>query len=129
MEAIKLATNRARPLEGDGRGGFEGSPNGRWSSSFPSGHAINTWAMASVLAHQYPHPLIVPILAYAGATVVVAARVGARRHFPGDVVAGSAIGWFIGDYIYGRRHNSDLDHKPSVAERLLDHVRIGVALQ
>jgi membrane-associated phospholipid phosphatase len=128
-EAIKLATNRARPLEGDGRGHFEDSPNGRWNSSFPSGHAINTWVMASVIAHQYSHKKIIPILVYTGATAVVVSRVGARKHFPGDVVAGSAMGWFIGDYVYGKRHNRDLDHKPTVAQTLLDHVHLGLSLQ
>jgi hypothetical protein len=39
-----MAANRARPLEGNGRGQFGDSPNGRWNSSFPSGHAINTGA-------------------------------------------------------------------------------------
>ena len=108
VEAIKMIADRARPLEADGRGGFQDSPS-RWGSSFPSGHAITTWAMASVIAHQYPHPRIVPIIAYTLASTVVFARVGARQHFPGDVMAGSAMGWFIGDYVFGRRHNRELD--------------------
>jgi membrane-associated phospholipid phosphatase len=128
-EGLKLVTDRARPLESNGHGGFEDSPNGRWSSGFPSGHAINTWAMASVFAHQYPHPRYVPILIYAAAGVVVVSRVGARQHFPGDVVAGSAMGWFIGDYVYGKRHNRELDHKPTVAQTLLDHVHLGLEFQ
>jgi membrane-associated phospholipid phosphatase len=129
VEVVKLAADRARPLESDGRGHFEDSSGGRLNSSFPSGHAISTWAMASVIAHQYPHPRIVPILAYALATTVVVSRVGARQHFPGDVVAGSAMGWFIGDYVYGRRHNRDLDRKPTISEKLLDRVHLGVELQ
>jgi membrane-associated phospholipid phosphatase len=129
VEAVKLATDRSRPLEGDGKGHFEDSPNGRWNSSFPSGHAINVWAIASVLAHQYPHPRIIPVVVYGLASTVVIARVGARRHFPGDVVAGSAMGWFIGDYVYGKRHNRDLDHKPTVGEKILNHVRIGAEIQ
>ncbi len=127
-EAIKLVADRARPLETDGKGHFEDSPT-RWSSGFPSGHAINTWAMASIIAHQYRHPRIIPITAYALATTVIVARVGARQHFPGDVLAGSAMGWFIGDYVYGKRHNQELDHKPTVAEKILDHVRIGAAIE
>jgi membrane-associated phospholipid phosphatase len=128
VEAVKLATDRARPTEGDGGGHFQASPNGRLSSSFPSGHAISAWAMASVIAHQYSHHRIVPILAYGLASTVIVARVGARKHFPGDVVAGSALGWFIGDYTYGRRHNRDLDQKPTVAQRLLDHVHLGAEM-
>ncbi len=123
VEAVKLATDRARPYQGDGNGHFEAGPS-RWSSGFPSGHAINTWAMASIVAHQYPHPLIVPILAYTFATAVVAARVSARQHFPGDVVAGSAMGWFIGDFVYGRRHNRELDAKKTAVQKILNHVQI-----
>ena len=83
--------------------------------------------VASVIAHQYPHPRIVPLIAYALASTVVLARVGARRHFPGDVAAGSAMGWFIGDYVYGRRHNLRLDEKPTIAQRILNRLRIGAA--
>jgi len=108
VEAVKLTADRARPYE-NSAGKFESSPHGRWSSSFPSGHAISVWSLASVAAHQYRHKKIVPIVAYALATTVVAARVGARQHFPADVVAGSAMGWFIGDAIYGKRHNQELD--------------------
>ena len=127
-EAVKLVADRARPLEGNGRGQFGDSPNGRWNSSFPSGHAINTWALASVIAHEYPKP-VVYVIAYGLASTVVVARVGARKHFPGDVLAGGALGWFMGDYVYGRRHNRELDHKAPVARRVLDHVRLGVAIE
>jgi membrane-associated phospholipid phosphatase len=129
VEAIKLVSDRARPLESDGKGHFWDSTNGRWSSGFPSGHAINVWALASVVAHQYPHPRIVPILAYGLASTVVVARVGARQHFPGDVVAGSAMGWFIGDYVYGKRHNRELDRKRGVVQKVLDQVHLGSAIQ
>jgi len=128
-EAMKLVADRARPLEGNGKGDFEDSPNGRWSSGFPSGHAINSWALASVVAHQYPHPRYIPVIAYLLASTVVVSRVGARQHFPGDVVAGSAMGWFIGDYVYGKRHDSELDQKRTVAQKILSHVRVGAAVE
>lgn len=129
VEAVKIAADRERPTEGSGKGEFESSSGGRWSSGFPSGHAIAAWSLASVVAHQYPHPRIIPILAYGLASTVIVARVGARQHFPGDVVAGSAMGWFIGDYVYGRRHNRELDHKPTAAEKILDHIHLGAELQ
>ncbi|MBZ5726995.1 MAG: phosphatase PAP2 family protein [Acidobacteriia bacterium] len=129
VEAVKIVADRARPLESDGKGHFEDSPKGRLYSGFPSGHAISTWAMASVVAHQYPHPRIIPILAYGLASTVVIARVGARQHFPGDVVAGSAMGWFIGDFVYGKRHNDALDQKPTAAQKVLGHVHFGLELR
>lgn len=122
-EVVKLAANRARPTEDNGRGRFWSQPGSRLNSGFPSGHAMNTWALASVIAHEYPRPLV-KILAYGLASTVVISRVGARKHFPADVVAGGGIGWFLGDYIYGRRHNRELDRKPTVARRILDRVRI-----
>jgi len=126
-ETLKLVTNRARPTERDGHGHFQDGANGRWNSSFPSGHALNTWALASVIAHEYPTPLV-KIVAYGLASTVIISRVGARKHFPGDVVAGSAIGWFLGDYVYGKRHNRALDAKPSGILRVLDRVHLGLAV-
>jgi membrane-associated phospholipid phosphatase len=123
--ALKAVTDRARPLESDGNGHFLDGAHGVVNSGFPSGHAISSWALASIVAHQYPHPRIIPILAYALASTVVVSRVGARKHFPGDVVAGAALGWFIGDFVYGRRHNSELDGKTSVGSKILSHLRIG----
>ena len=128
--ALKTITNRARPVDGDGNGGFFSGTVGRWNSGFPSGHAINTWALASIFAHQYPRPIIVPLIAYGLASTVVVSRVGARRHFPGDAMAGAAMGWFIGDYIYGKRHNTELDPKrASITQKILSHVRLGAAIE
>lgn len=122
---IKSATDRARPLEGNGKGGFWDSTGGVYNSGFPSGHAINTFGIASVFAHEYPHKWWVKLLAYGYAGTVVGARLAARKHFPGDVLAGGAMGWFTGDYVYARRHNPDLDGKQSVARKILAHVSIG----
>ena len=109
--ALKSATDRARPLESDGKGHFWDGAGSPVNAGFPSGHAISAWALASVVAHQYPHPRIIPILAYALAGSVVVSRVGARKHFPSDAVAGAALGWFVGDFVFGRRHNRRLDTK------------------
>jgi len=123
---LKAATHRARPLEGNGEGHFWDASGSVWNASFPSGHAINTFALASIFAHQY-RGVTVPIISYSLATLVVGARVAAQRHFPGDVIAGAAMGWFIGDYVYGKRHNPALDEKKPISWRILDHVRWGPA--
>jgi membrane-associated phospholipid phosphatase len=122
---IKSVTNRERPLEGNGEGRFFHG-NSVWNASFPSGHAINTFGMASIFAHEYPHKLWVKLLAYGYAGAIVGARLAADKHFPSDVVAGGAMGWFIGDYVYAKRHNPDVDKKP-VARKILEHIRIGPA--
>jgi membrane-associated phospholipid phosphatase len=127
--AMKSVFDRQRPLEGQGNGEFEASSGARYSSSFPSGHAIETFALASVLAHEYPHRRWVQVFAYSYAAGVVGARLAANKHFPGDVMAGGAIGWFVGDFVYGKRHNPALDKTPTVTERILDHLQIGLSSQ
>jgi membrane-associated phospholipid phosphatase len=122
---IKAATDRARPFEGDGTGQFWGSTGPWWNASFPSGHAINTFGLASIFAHEYSDKLWVKILAYGYAGGVVGARLASNRHFPGDVVSGAAMGWFIGDYVYGKRHNPETDAKKTISQKILDHVHFG----
>ena len=125
-EVLKAIFDRARPLEGNGNGQFWASTSSRVNSSFPSGHAFSTFAVASIFAHEYRHTTWVKVLAYSYAGGVVGARLAANKHFPGDVLAGGAIGWFIGDYVYGKRHNPALD-KPGVTEKIFDHIRLGPA--
>jgi membrane-associated phospholipid phosphatase len=125
--ALKSIFDRERPTENNGNGEFESSTSPRYNSSFPSGHAIETFAMASIFAHEYPHKLWVKLLVYGYAGGVMGARLAANKHFPGDVMAGGAIGWFVGDYVYAKRHNPELDKKPTAMQKILDHVRIGGA--
>lgn len=124
---LKSVFDRQRPLEGHGNGEFGASSSPRWNSSFPSGHAIETMAIASVFAHEYPHKKWVQILAYSYPAGIIGARLAANRHFPGDVMFGSAVGWFVGDYVYGHRHNPGLDKKPTITQRIMKHVRVGPA--
>ena len=123
--AVKSITDRERPKEGSGEGHFWASTSPRYSSSFPSGHAIETFALASIFAHEYHDKLWVKLLAYAYAGGVVGARLAANKHFPGDVIAGGAMGWFIGDYVYAKRHNPQLDDRRSALQKVLAHVEIG----
>jgi membrane-associated phospholipid phosphatase len=126
-EAIKLVADRQRPLEGTGEGQFFES-NNRINSSFPSGHAINTFALTSVFAHEYHDKWWVKVLAYSYAGGVCLARLAANRHFPSDTLAGGAMGWFIGDYVYGHRHNPAIEGKRTAAQKILDHVHFGGAM-
>lgn len=92
----------------------ERNPGDFWGggTSFPSGHAIQVWSIASLLDHEYKHKRIVGISAYSLAGIVSAARIAARKHFASDVVAGGTMGWFIGRYVYDT-HMSHLAHKHS----------------
>jgi membrane-associated phospholipid phosphatase len=94
---LQLITGRERPDEGSGNGRFW--HNNALSSSFPSGHALFTWSMASVIAHEYPRPWV-KWLVYGTATAVSVTRFTGREHFPSDVVVGSVVGYLIGRHIF-----------------------------
>jgi undecaprenyl-diphosphatase len=61
--------------------------------SFPSNHAINMGAAAAVLTVAYPAGAL---LFAAGAVLVGYSRVYVGAHYPGDVLAGLALGVAIG---------------------------------
>jgi membrane-associated phospholipid phosphatase len=92
----------------------EKNPGDFWGggTSFPSGHAIQIWSIASLLDHEYMHKKIVGITAYSLAGIVSAARIAAQKHFASDVVSGGAMGWFIGRFVY-QTHMSHLTHSHS----------------
>ena len=94
-EAFKVTTRRQRPTAGDGNGKFF-----QGGSSFPSGHASVSWALASVVAHEYNENIWYPTAAYALASLVSFSRLSGQNHFPSDVFVGSALGWFTGRYVF-----------------------------
>jgi membrane-associated phospholipid phosphatase len=102
---LKLATNRERPNDGLGTGRFwpHGTRDYSLDSSFPSGHAAASWALARVIAAEYPG-WWTKLGAYSFATAISASRITGREHFPSDVVVGSTFGYLIGGYVV--RHHS-----------------------
>ena len=102
---MQFASGRERPTEGTGNGRFE-IHNG-FNSSFPAGHPMFTWAMASVVAHEYPKPWV-EWLAYGAAATVSATRFTARMHFPSDILVGSTLGYLVGTHIFHSHCKSGL---------------------
>ena len=94
-EVFKLTMRRERPLDGDGKGRFF-----QGGSSFPSGHSTVSWALASVVAHEYNSNIFYPIAAYSLASLVSFSRLSGQNHFPSDIFAGAALGWFTGRYVF-----------------------------
>jgi membrane-associated phospholipid phosphatase len=82
--ALKALTHRRRP---HGSGDDE---------SFPSNHATQAFTVATVIARHYEDRRWVRWLAYGVATGVGFARIYHDDHYTSDVIAGAAIGTFVG---------------------------------
>lgn len=77
-----------------GRGSVISSP-----ASFPSGHTIAAFSIATVFADRYRRHRWVPWVAYALASVVGFSRVTLQAHFASDVFAGAALGYAVSHYV------------------------------
>lgn len=85
---IKYVTGRARPDAGLGSTSFKPLSS---RDSFPSRHAIMSWAVATPFALEYDSNW-----RYGAAAIASLARVTRREHWVSDVVAGSLLGYGIG---------------------------------
>ena len=103
-EIFKYAAGRERPFTGTSPGRFFVG-----GDSFPSVHSSVSWAIASVIAHEYPGPMT-QLLAYGTAGGVSAARWAGQKHFFSDVAIGAALGWYMGRQVYrSHSHYSDAE--------------------
>jgi membrane-associated phospholipid phosphatase len=100
---LKDATRRVRPAAVPVKGGnysdvwFEsgGSPL-RGNGSFPSGHTIAAFSIATVIARRYSvHHRWVPYAAYGAAALVGFSRLSLSAHFASDLFMGGALGYSI----------------------------------
>jgi membrane-associated phospholipid phosphatase len=69
--------------------------NGVFNHSFPSGHAMEAFAVATVFAQRYRKHRWVPWVAYGVAGAIGFSRVTLQSHFPTDVFLGAALGYSI----------------------------------
>jgi hypothetical protein len=97
---IKAATARVRPNNPNESRFFQYGSSG--ADSFPSGHAMGAFSVASVFAEVYHDKKWVPWLSYGLATMVSASRLALGRHYPGDVVVGAVLGASIGRGVVAR---------------------------
>ena len=101
---LKEITQRRRPLAATGRGDFF-----KGGSSFPSGHSIEAWSLATVIANEYHDRRLVQVAAYGIAGAVGVARFTGQKHYLSDVLVGSAMGYGIGRYVYRAHHRKTSD--------------------
>lgn len=128
--AMKAIFQRERPFSGGAEGKFF---SGNWSNgSFPSGHSMFDWTIASVVAHEYPKWEVQAAM-YGLALFGSGSRVTAGVHFPSDVVVGSTLGFLVGRYV-AKQDNHLPGGAPAhphskilrVEDAVLSHVSIGI---
>ena len=104
MVVMKTIARRARPTEFPVAGPYNDSffrSNASFfgkGTSFPSGHALMAFSVATVFARRYKEHRWIPYLAYAAASAIAFSRVTTGAHFPSDVFVGSALGFVIARY-------------------------------
>ncbi|HYP33080.1 MAG TPA: capsule assembly Wzi family protein, partial [Burkholderiaceae bacterium] len=96
-ELIKQAVDRSRPR--DERGAADFGHDKRKESSFPSIHTALSWSVITPIAQHYDAPWL-----YGVAALTNVGRVAGREHWLSDTVAGSVLGYVVGDW-FGKRAN------------------------
>jgi hypothetical protein len=102
---MQFIAARQRPNEGNGHGDF--LRHSMINTSFPGGHAMFTWAMATVVAHEYSQPWV-RVLTYSAAFTVTLTRFLARDHWASDMWVGTGLGLGIGTYTFHQHCDPDL---------------------
>lgn len=95
---------------------FESGQSGRYDS-FPGGHSVTAFSLATVVAMQYRETVWVPILAYTTATGVALSRETENKHWLSDSLVGGVLGYVIGRLVVrnhrSRYHVTPTAHDPS----------------
>ena len=97
--ALKDIARRVKPARYPTSGWFasKGPPTSylRGNGSFPSGHSMAAFSVATIVARQYGNHRWVPYVAYGLAAVVGFSRLPLNVHFLSDVFMGGALGYSI----------------------------------
>lgn len=106
---FKDIDRRKRPAAYSPTGDFVDSwfnSQGSWirgNGSFPSGHTIAAFSVATVISRRYGRHRWVPYVAYGLASAVGLSRMTLASHFPSDVFAGGALGYSISRFVVLRQ--------------------------
>ena len=103
----KSIIGRARPFTGRAPDYFK--PFSFFNSpynSFPAGHTDCAFALSTVLAKN-TDSYILKCVAYIPAALTVVSRVYTNQHWASDVFIGSALGYFVGNWVVNVHENKD----------------------
>ncbi len=110
---LKVTISRQRPNLAEST--FDRDHGGR---SFPSGHATQAFAVASVIAAHYDSPWV-KVAAYGLAGLVGLARMEQGVHYASDVLAGALIGTAVGNAVvrFNESKRLNISFAPSMNPR------------
>lgn len=123
VQVFKHLAGRQRPSVEDGQdywfgpGAFFNRYNeGAFAryDSFPSGHTISAWGLATVISENYKNHFWVPLACYSLATAVGISRLTEDAHWFSDVFIGAVLGYAIGKMVV-RNQNRHLQILPSIS--------------
>lgn len=72
--------------------------------SFPSGHTMSAFAMATIVSSEYKEYKIVPVICYSIATLTGFSRINDNKHWASDVLMGGVLGWAMAKCIYNKNN-------------------------
>ena len=107
--AMKDVDRRLQPIAIAPNGNFaatwfkDNTRYGLSNGSFPSGHTIAAFSVATVVARRYGKHRWVPYVAYGLAGVVGFSRITLSAHFVSDVFMGGALGYSISRFVVMRQ--------------------------
>jgi membrane-associated phospholipid phosphatase len=114
-QPLKYVIGRSRPSKDQGAYDFHPFHG---SASFPSGHATQAFAVATVISEHY-ESLWIRLTAYGLASAVGYARLNKDEHWTSDVLAGAAIGTFVGHVVvHFNQHHRNISLQPVIERNM-----------
>jgi len=95
---VKYAAGRYRPYAGRGKRSFRPFKMKTASTSFPSGHTVSVFALASVFSARSENTAVSAAV-YSLASGTALQRIYGDKHWASDVFAGAALGTAVGRWL------------------------------
>jgi membrane-associated phospholipid phosphatase len=111
----KYLCGRHRPFQDDVPNPRNWDGPGFSYKSFMSGHTTTSFALATIVAHQYRNRPIVPVISYTIASLTGLSRINDNKHWASDVAGGAFLGYAIGRFIHSR-NNWNIQINPAISE-------------
>lgn len=105
---IKFTSGRSRPYFTESAFEYNPFKTNFDQTSFPSGHSTLAFAYSTVIAKEYNN-FLWKFGWYGLAVMTAYARVYNNKHWFSDIVLGSAIGLFVGEFVNSHKTNQRLN--------------------